>query len=96
MAIGWRHPLFLRMAIRMAPQRWSKTVGGAQPEARRFTRLVREERRLVDRSSDGQKRASRRLGRRPDGPGAVPGGNDLTPFVTMDSSEFIMRSCGLR
>ncbi len=52
MAIGQTPPLFMRMAIRVAPQRWGKMVGGARPEVRRFTRLVRKMKILFDRSGD--------------------------------------------
>ena len=34
-------PLFFRMARRVAPQRWGRMAGGALPEAKRFTNIVR-------------------------------------------------------
>ncbi len=34
-------------------------------------------------------------GRRPDGLGAKPGGNDLTPFVTMNSDSLMEEGVGL-
>ncbi len=76
------------MGIRVAPQRCGRMKGGARPEARRFTRLVREKRILLALSGEEQRTASQRwLGRRPEGPGAEPGGNDLTLLKTVDSAE---------
>ena len=47
---------------------------------------VKEVRARLARSGDGQITASRRwLGRRPEGPGAEPLGNDFTPLKIADS-----------
>ena len=61
-------------------------VGGAWPDARQLTNLVRVTSTLLAWSGEGHETASRRwLGRKPEGPGAEPLGKDLTALRTIDS-----------
>ena len=63
-----------------------KDRGGVWLEASKLMNLVRAESISRALSGDGHIMASRTwLGRRPEGPGAEPLGNDLTPFLIADS-----------
>ena len=87
-AMGQWPPLLFLQARSVAPQKlkWGMMGGGARPAARELTNFVREASTRFAWSGEGHPTASRRwLGRKPDGPGAEPLGNDLTAFWTVDS-----------
>ena len=73
--ISWALPSFsLFKAVRLPPARYLETRGGALPDARRVTMSLRKEHMEVGR---GMFAASRRCWtRRPEGPAAVPLGNE--------------------
>ena len=73
--ISWALPSFsLFKAVRLPPARYLETRGGAYPDARRVTMSLRKEHMEVGR---GMFATSRRCWtRRPEGPAAVPLGNE--------------------
>ena len=85
-AMGRSPPLLFGLARRLALQRKGRTGGGVRPDARKFTKAVREESTWF---------IYRWLGCKPDGPGAEPLGNDFTPFRMTDSVSFSAGGTGL-